>query len=88
VFAGFNERNVCFFLLQEHLTCKMHGEVRNTYTILAREFKGNRTFIKYRHRCGDNIKAVVCIDVVRIHVAEERVLWWAVLNMVVNIWVA
>jgi hypothetical protein len=45
-----------------------------------------------RHRCEDNIK--IDLKEIRwegidwIHLAQDRNLWWALVNMTVNLWVA
>jgi len=67
------------------------GEMRNSYKILVRNPEGKRLFIRPRHSWEDNIRMAhreVEWGVVDwIHLAQYRDQWWALVNMVMNLWV-
>jgi hypothetical protein len=66
------------------------GEMRNSYTILVGEHKGNRPLGRPRRRWKDvklDIREIGCEGVDWIHLAQDRNQWWAVVNTVMNIWV-
>jgi len=63
----------------------------NKYKILVRKLKGKRLFGRHRCRCEDDIKrdlkTIVCEGVDWIHLTHGRVLWQALLSIVMNLWV-
>jgi hypothetical protein len=67
------------------------GEGRNMYGVLAGKQKGKRPLERLRHRWEDGIKEdcreISWEGVVWIHLAEDRGRWWAVVNVVMNLWV-
>jgi hypothetical protein len=65
----------------------MHGEKRNAYKILVTKPEGKRPLVKPRHRWEDNIKMDQEIGwevVNRIHLAQNRDQWQALVNMIMN----
>jgi hypothetical protein len=67
------------------------GEIRNAYTILVRKPEGKRSLQRQRHGWKDNIAMDLtetgCEGVEWMHVAQDRDLWWALVNMVINLWI-
>jgi hypothetical protein len=67
------------------------GEGRGVYRVLVRRPKGKRPLGRRRHRWEDNIKMdlrEIGIDgAEQIWLAQDRVQWWAFVNMVMNLWV-
>jgi len=65
-------------------------EMRNVYSILVGKPKGKRLLRRPRHRCEDNIR----MDLWEIgweyanwlHLAQYEDQWWALVNMVINLW--
>jgi hypothetical protein len=70
-----------------HITCTR--EMRNTYNILVGKPERKRPFKRPRHRLEDNI--IMDLREIRwggldfIHLAQDRDLWWAVMNIVMNL---
>jgi hypothetical protein len=67
------------------------GEGRDIYRVLVGRPKGKRPLGRHRHRWVDNIKMDLRetgIDGANwIRLAQDRVQWWAFVNMVMNLWV-
>jgi hypothetical protein len=67
------------------------GEVRGAYNILVGRPEGRRLLGRPRRRWEDNIKMdlreIGFGDVGRIHWAQDRDRWRALVNMVMNLWV-
>jgi hypothetical protein len=65
------------------------GEGRGIYRVLVGRPDGKRPLGRPRHRWEDNIKLdlrEIGINVVNwIQLAEDRVMWWAFVNMVMNL---
>jgi hypothetical protein len=65
------------------------GEVRGAYNILVGRPEGRRPLGRPRHRWEDNIKMYLREigfgDVDWIHLAPDRDMWWAVVNMVMKL---
>jgi hypothetical protein len=65
------------------------GEAWGAYNILVGRPEGRRQLGRPRHRWEDNIKMdlrkIGFGDVDCIHLAQDRVRWWAHVNMVMNI---
>jgi hypothetical protein len=63
--------------------------MRNAYKISVRKLEGKRPFARLRNRWEVNIimdlSDIGCEDVDWIHVAQDRVQWWAFVNTVMNI---
>jgi hypothetical protein len=72
-----------------HVACIWEG--RGVYRVLVGRPKGKRPLGRPRHRWEDNIK----MDLREIGInganwiwlAQNRVQWWAFVNMVMNLWV-
>jgi hypothetical protein len=66
-----------------------HMEMRNAYKILVRKPEGKRPFRKSRYRWKNNImvdfKETGREGVDWILMAQDRVQWWAFVNMVMNL---
>jgi hypothetical protein len=66
-------------------------ERRGVYRVLVGRPKGKRPLVRPRHRWEDNIKLdlrEIGINGANwIHLAQDRVQWWAFVNMVMNLWV-
>jgi hypothetical protein len=64
------------------------GELRNAHNILGKP-EGKRTLRRTRRRWEDNIKMDLretgMKDVDWIHLAQNRVRWWALVNTVMNL---
>jgi hypothetical protein len=64
--------------------------MRNAYNILIGEPEGKRPLGRPRHRWEDNIKMDLkemgWEGVDWLHVAEDRDQWWALVNMIENVW--
>jgi hypothetical protein len=64
------------------------GEMINAYQVLFAKRKGNTQLGIYWHRWKNNIKMNLkditweCLD--WIHLAQDRVQWWAIVNTVMN----
>jgi hypothetical protein len=67
------------------------GERRGVYRVLVGRPKGKRPLGRPRHRWENNIKMdlrEIGVDGVNwIQLAQDRVQWWAFVNMVMNQWV-
>jgi hypothetical protein len=67
------------------------GEGRGVYRVLVGRPKGKRPLGRPRHRWEENIKLdlrEIGINGVNwIQLAQDRVLWWAFVNVVMNLWV-
>jgi hypothetical protein len=64
------------------------AEMRSMYKILIGKPEGKRLLVNPRHRWENNIKVVVRViafDGVDWIVAQVRDLWWALVNMVMNL---
>jgi hypothetical protein len=72
-----------------HVACM--GEVRGAYNILLGRPEGRRPLGRPRCRWEDNtmldLRKIGFGDVGCIHLAQDRDLWWALVNRVMNIWV-
>jgi hypothetical protein len=59
--------------------------MRNVYKILAGKSEGKIPLGRHRHKCKDNIKMETGFrGVVLIHLAQDRDLWWLLVNRVIN----
>ena len=69
--------------------CSTYGERRGVYRVLVGKPEGNRPLVKPRHRWEDNIKIdlqeVGCGGVDWIELAQDRDMWWAIVNAVINL---
>ena len=69
--------------------CK--GERRGIYRVLVGKPEGKRPLGRPRHRWEENIvmdlQEVGCGGMDWIEVAQDRDRWWALVNMVMNLWV-
>jgi hypothetical protein len=67
------------------------GEWRDVYRVLVGKPEGKRPLGRHRHRWEDNIKLdlrEIGIDGANwIWLAQDRVQWWAFVNMVMKLWV-
>jgi hypothetical protein len=67
------------------------GERRGIYRVLVGKPEGKRPLRRPRCRWEDNIKVdlqeVGCGGMDWIELAQDRARWWALLNVVINIWV-
>jgi hypothetical protein len=67
------------------------GEGRGVYRVLVGRPEGKRTLGRPRHRWEDNIKMdlreIGIVGVNWIQLGQDRVQWWACVNMVMNLWV-
>jgi hypothetical protein len=67
------------------------GEIRSAHNILVGRPEGRRPLGRPRHRWEDNIKMdlreIEFGDVDWIHLAQDRDMWQAVVNTVMNLWV-
>jgi hypothetical protein len=65
------------------------GEVRGAYNILIGRPEGRRPLGRPRHRWEDNIKMdlreIVFGDMDWIHLAQDRDMWWALVNTIMNL---
>jgi hypothetical protein len=59
------------------------GQMRNAYKILAGEYVGKRPFGKPRRRRED--RGMGWEDVNWMRLAQDRVQWWSLVNMVMNL---
>jgi hypothetical protein len=71
--------------------CGMHGSGINMYRVLMGKPEGKRPLERTRLRCEDwikmNLKEVGLGGVEWIDLAQDRDRWWAVVNVVMNLWV-
>jgi hypothetical protein len=67
------------------------GEEKKGYKVLLGKPEGKSPLRRLRHRWKDGIvmdlREIGWEGVYWIHLAEERDWWWAVVNMVMNLWV-
>ena len=67
------------------------GETRGIYRVSVGKPEGNRPLGIPGHKWEDNIKMdlqeVGCGGMDRIDLAQDRDRWWALLNVVMNLWV-
>ena len=67
------------------------GERRGVYTVLVGKPEGKRPLGRPRRRREYNIKMDLqeegCWDMNWIQLAQDRDRWWALLNVVMNLWV-
>jgi hypothetical protein len=72
-----------------HVACM--GEGRNVYRVLVGKPEGKRPLERPRFRREDGIKMDLRETgwggVEWIHLAQDRDLWWALVNAVMNLWV-
>jgi hypothetical protein len=71
--------------------CSVYGERRGIYMFLVGKPERKRPLGKPRRRWGHNIKMylqeVGCGNVDWIELAQDRDRWWALVNVVMNLWV-
>jgi hypothetical protein len=69
--------------------CGMHGKGRGVYGFLIGRPKGKKPLGRPKHRWEDNIKMdlreIGIYGANLIHLAQDRVQWWAFVNMVMNL---
>jgi hypothetical protein len=69
--------------------CSKHG--RDAHNILVGKAEGKRPPGRPRHRSEDNIRMdlreIGSEGVDWMHLAQDRDQWWALVNMVMNLWV-
>jgi hypothetical protein len=69
----------------------MHGRDNKCIKILVKEPGGKGLLARFRHRWEDNIRMdlreIEWEGVDWIHLAEDRNQWWALVFMVLNLWV-
>jgi hypothetical protein len=67
------------------------GEKRNIYRVLVGKPEGRRPLCRFRHRKVDNIKTnlreIGWGSMDWIDLAQDRDQWWALVCMVMNLWV-
>jgi hypothetical protein len=67
------------------------GNMRNAYKVLVGKHKGKKLLGIPRRKREDNIRInireIMSKGVDWIHLAQDRDQWWAVVNMVMNLWV-
>ena len=67
------------------------GGKRNAYGILIGKSEGKRAFGRPRHRYEDNVEMdqeeIGWENMDQVYLAQDRGKWWAVVNMVMNLWV-
>jgi hypothetical protein len=63
------------------------GEIRNVYETLVRKPEGNRPFERPMHIWKDDLKNIWCENVDWTELTQNRGQWWALVNMVMNLWV-
>jgi hypothetical protein len=67
------------------------GERRGIYRVVVGKPEGKRPIGRPRHRWEDNIKMDLqeggCGGMDWIELAEDRGMWWALANAVMNLWV-
>jgi hypothetical protein len=64
------------------------GDIRNTYKILVRKPERIRPCGRFRSRWVDikmDLKETGCEDVDWIHLAQDRVQWWVLVNVVMSL---
>jgi hypothetical protein len=70
-----------------HVACM--GEGRNVYSVLVGKLKGKRPYGRLRRRWEDGIKMglkeISWEGMEWIHLAQDRVWWWAFWDMVMNL---
>jgi hypothetical protein len=73
-----------------HVACM--GQRRGVYRVLVGKSEGKKLLGRRRHRWEDNIKMdlqkVKFGGVDWIELAQDRDRWWAVVNVVMNLWVS
>jgi hypothetical protein len=71
-------------------TCGIYGEGRGVYRVLVGRPKSKRPLVRPSHRWEDNIRMdlrEIGIDGANwIQLDQDRVQWWACVNMVKNLW--
>jgi hypothetical protein len=72
-------------------TCSTYREMRNAYIILVGKPEGKRPLVRSRHKWEVNIKMDIketrWEGVDWMHLAQDRDQWWALVNMLMNLWV-
>jgi len=76
--------------LAEHVACM--GDMKGAYMVLVGKLEGKRPLGRPRHIWEDNIKngslrCWRCGDVDWIDLPKDRHKLWALVNMVINLWV-
>ena len=73
-------------------TCSTYGDRKGVYRVLVGKPEGKRPLGRPRGRREDNIKMdlqkVGCGGVDWIKLAQNRDMWWALVNAVMNLWVS
>jgi hypothetical protein len=69
----------------------MHGGMRNLCKLLVRKHEGKRPLRRPRHTCKDNNRMdpkEIRWEVVNwMHLIQDRDHWWALVYMIMNLWV-
>jgi transposase len=63
------------------------GEGRGVYGVLVGRPEGKRPLGRPRCRWEDNIREIGIDGANWIQLAQDRVQWWACVNMIMNLWV-
>jgi hypothetical protein len=67
------------------------GEMRNVYKLLVGKLEGKRPRGRPGHRWENDIRTILkeigWEDVEGVQLAQDRDQWWALENMVMNLWV-
>jgi hypothetical protein len=91
----YSSPNIIRVIKSRRMRCAGHvlcvGEGRHVYRVLVERPKGKRPMGRPRHRWEDNIKMdfkEIGINGANwIWLAQDRVQWWAFVNMIMNLWV-
>jgi hypothetical protein len=67
------------------------GGMKNTYKTLVGKFEDKRPLRRPGHRLEDNItmdlREIGQVGMDWMHLIQDRDQWWALVNMVMNLWV-
>jgi hypothetical protein len=67
------------------------GESRGAYRVLVGRLEGNIQLGRLRHRWGGNITIILqetgWDGIHGVHLSQNKDKWWALVNVVINLWV-